>query len=229
MPRLNSGNGLALQVLAAGISEPSVYWSVNAVGNRAGSRPVIVRRNPMDRRAYLHRGVVLGVTVVAGCTERTLEEAERRPPVFEALPDEATVDIPVEQQFEVVAAGIEAAEDATFEERAAFESFLAEAGIAVERLAEAETGGERLLELECIVEGAIEAGVGRSVGAVAGGYAGLVRGGYGGDGLSASLVDSDGRTYGEFEVVTVRAAEYVAGEVTAAGYGGEVLHTLKSA
>lgn len=184
----------------------------------------------MDRRTYLGRCAALGVAVaVAGCTDQTLEDAKDQPPVFDDVYDESSGSLPVEDEFDVVAAGIERADGVTLDEPAALEEFLVDAGIAVEHLAEAELHGDTVLELEHVVGETISEGNGRSMGIVAGGYTALVRGGYDGDELSASLLDPDGRTFGEYEVLTDWAEEYDAGGITAAVYASEVLHTLESA
>lgn len=184
----------------------------------------------MDRRAYLERCAALGVvTVVAGCTNKTLEDAKDQPPVFDDVYDESSGDLPVEDEFDVVVEGIERAADVTLEEPAGLEAFLIDEGLEVEHLEETDHHGETILELEYVLEETISEGNGHSLGAVAGGYAALVRGEYDGDELSASILDPESRKFGEFTVQTAWAEEYNAGEKTAAVYASEVLHTLKSA
>ena len=46
--------------------------------------------------------------------------------------------------------------------------------------------------------------------------------------LKAELLEPDGRPFGEYEVFPMWAEPYDAGEHSAAEYGGEVLHGLKS-
>lgn len=183
----------------------------------------------MNRRTYLARYVAPGLAIaLAGCTEQSLEAAKEKPPWIDPYVDEEEIELPTTQKYGITAEAVERAEGETFEDPEEFEAYLEEAGLAVESLGEKEEHGETILELEYVVEEAIEEGNARSVGAVAGGYAALVRGGYDGDELEASILGPDGAKFGEFEILTERAEEYNDGEKSAATYGGEAVHTLES-
>lgn len=183
----------------------------------------------MDRRDYLRHSIALGaIGALTGCTEQTLKDAKNPSPPVDRLYDEEDLDLPVERQFDTVAAAIERAEGETFEDPEEFEEYLLDAGFAVEHLEETEESGETILELEFVLEETIKEGNAHGLGVVAGGYAALVRGGYDGDELKASVFDSDSRKFGEFEVMTEWAEAYNEGEKTTADYGSEVLHTLET-
>lgn len=182
----------------------------------------------MNRRRYLAGLIGLGSgSAFAGCTEQSLEAAESKPP-WAAGFDEAEIDLPVTETFDVVVEAIERADGETFEGTAAFESYLGEHGLTIEHLEEAEVEGETALELEYLDERAVENGDAHAVGLVGGGYAALVDGGYDGDELSATLLEPDGATYGEFEVLTRWAEEYADGESSVSVYANHIVSALKS-
>lgn len=183
----------------------------------------------MNRRTYLRGLTATGaLAALAGCTEQALEDAKEPAPALDARYHEEELPLPVEQQFDVVAAAVERAEDVTLEDTRAFEDYLGDAALAVESLEETEVHGETVLELEYVPGQNVQRGNAHSLGLVAGGYAALVRGGYEGDELVASLLEADGRPFGEFEAATDWAEAYNEGTKTAAVYGGTVLHTLES-
>lgn len=171
-------------------------------------------------------GLGLG-SALAGCTEQSLEAAESKPP-WAAGFDEATIDLPVPEMYEVVVEGIRRADGETFEDASAFESYLDGNGLPVEHLEEVEIEGETVLELEYVDESAIADGNAHAVGLVSGGYAALVDGGYDGDELSATVLEQDGAAYGEFEVLTRWAEEYATGESPAPVYANHVVQTIES-
>lgn len=181
----------------------------------------------MNRRTYLGRWLATGAVVaLAGCTKQTLEDATEPPPAFDEY-DEAELDLPVDRTFDDVAREIERAADATDPSLDGVEEHLLDAGLQVDTLETVH--GESVLELEYVHEGATREGVARGLGTVAGSYAALVRGDFDGDRLEASVLARGGRKFGSFEVATDWAEAYVEGRKTAASYGSEVLHTLKSA
>lgn len=183
----------------------------------------------MDRRTYLRRLTAAGALVaLAGCTEQALEDAKQPAPALDARYHEEELPLPVERQFDVVAAAVERAGDVTFDDTGAFGDYLRDAELAVETLEESEVHGTTVLELEYVPDAPARRGNAHSLGLVAGGYAALVRGGYDREELVASLLEPDGRSFGEYEVVTDWAAAYNEGAKTAAVYGGKVLHTLES-
>lgn len=183
----------------------------------------------MHRRTYLERLLAAGTVItLSGCTEQILEDAKAPSPAFDALYDEEELDLPVEQTYETVAENIERGEDVTFEAPEELREYLLDADLLVESLAEGEDHGETVLELEYAPEQTARKGNAHGLGIVAGGYAALVRGDYDGDALEASVLDSDGRKFGEFEVVTEWAEAYNDDGKTAAVYGGDILHTLES-
>lgn len=183
----------------------------------------------MDRRTYLAQCATFGsVAVLAGCTDSSLKEMKNPPPWADVRFDEAEIDLPISQKFDVVERGISRAEGETFEEPTAFKAYLRDEGLAIETLEEVEKHGKAVLELESVVSEVIEEGNAHTAGLVAGGYAALVRGGYDGNELRVSLLEPDGSPFGEFTVMTSWAEEYNEGTKSAAVYGSEVIHTLES-
>lgn len=183
----------------------------------------------MDRRTCLKLCAGVGAAIgPAGCTEATLESAKEQPPWADPLVDESEFDLPVTTEFDHVAEGIERSDGEEFAEPAEFEGFLDGAGLPVETVEEAEAGAGTILELEYVAERIYEGGNAHSLGLVAGGYAALVRGDWDGDELSATMLDSDGVRFGEFEVLTPWAEDYNDGAISAPVYGGEVVHTSKT-
>lgn len=186
----------------------------------------------MNRREFLLRsGGVVGVSVaLGGCTEETLEEAEREPPAVNGFFAEEELPLPVTQRLDVAADGVRAAENADVEDVDAFEQFLKDQGFTVEALEESETKvGEPMLSLEYVVPESRDVGLAHQLGVVAGGYAGLVDAGHDSETLDASLLQPAGEKFGEYEVRHHWATEYNAGELTVKEYVGEVLEGAKTA
>lgn len=196
----------------------------------------------MDRREFLYRGCVGigGATLVAGCTEQTLKEAENEPEFVDGPVAEEEVELPVEQRLGVAAEGILAADDADVGDVDALEEFLAEQGVSVESLEEKtdEFAGEEVEPEVAVTEHdpvvALEyadepdSGLVRSLGLVAGGYARLVDAGTESRKLHATRLDERGDEFGEFEVRTPWTEEYNAGVLTPREYAAEVLATAKT-
>lgn len=183
----------------------------------------------MDRRNFLRNGVgVVGVAVLSGCTEQTLKESESQPELLDHLFHYEEVDLPVRQTFEIAATGVLRAEDAAIQTPGEFEEYVREQGLAVEGTSEAVRGDETVLSLEYVVGEARDRGRALEVGVVAGAFAALVEGEYGGDELDVTLLDPDGREFGEFAVRRSAAEAYNAGEMTAASYGSEAMKELQS-
>ena len=203
----------------------------------------------MNRRTFLYRGGSSAVALVAlsGCTEETLEGAETNPPFVDIDPEE--IELPVEQQEDVVADAVLRADDATVEDPADFEAFLDEAGLRVEDVSETEKlitekleveredvdlveetahGEGTVLELEFVQPARLETGVLHSIGLVAGGYAALVESGFDGELLEATVLDSDGDSFGSFHVLTAWAEEYNEGRISARVYGSKPWAASKS-
>lgn len=183
----------------------------------------------MDRRTALKSGAAVGAALaLAGCTEAALEAAKSQPPELDDRFSEEELDLPVEQRVEILAEGVERAADASVDDPDAFEEFLTDEGIAVEDLETETEEGEPLLSLTYVPAESADATLIATVGVVAGGYAALVESDTEYEELRVDLHEPDGRSFGEFEAFATWAEEYHAGALSAAEYGGEVLHTLQS-
>lgn len=193
----------------------------------------------MDRRTVLKSGsAVVGLLALSGCTEAALEAAESPPPFLDDRYHEEEFDLPVNRKFDVLAAAVERADGEAFGDLDESEAYLTDEGVAVERLEEHVEEGELVGSLSHAPAttdrvGSEETtrggdGLVETVGVVAGGYAALVRGDHDVEELTVEVVEPDGRPFGEYEVFTTWAEEYDAGALSAAKYGGEVLHQLKS-
>lgn len=182
----------------------------------------------MNRREFLARsGVLLGVAALSGCTEETLVEAEREPVPFRDVEQEE-FDLPVEQRLAVAEAAIERAEGEEFADLEEFESYLAEADIDVEELSEEEKEGKPIVSLESVFEQSSKRGFMHHLGLVAGGYAALVEGDHGSEKLEGTLLDTDSRLFGEYEIRRPWAVEYNEDELTAREYAHEIIVTAES-
>lgn len=175
----------------------------------------------MNRRTFALRGGALVGSIVSlsGCTDSTLQEAKSQPPPVAERFDEGLLGGPVTTRYDVAAEGIERADGADAGTTKAFEEYLKAQDIAVESVEEKEEHGTPVLSVEYAPAGPSEEGLMRSLGVVAGGYAALVDAGLDAEKLKASLLDPDGRVYGEYEIPTDYAERYNAGEITAKEYG----------
>lgn len=196
----------------------------------------------MNRREFLYRGSVgIGsATLVGGCTEQTLKEAENEPEFVDGPVAEEEVDLPVEQRLGVAAEGILEAEEVEIGDVDALEAFLEEQGLTVESLEEKtdEFAGEEVDPEVAVREHdpvvALEyaddpdSGLVRSLGLTAGGYARLVDTGTESRKLHATRLDEAGREFGSFEVRAPWAEEYNAGVLTPREYAVEVLETAET-
>ena len=179
----------------------------------------------MDRRTFLTQVVTLGgAAFLPNWVEQTFESFDRSIPRHLSVPDRGRR--PNSRMPDGVVDGIKRADGVTFETVGAFEEYLREAGLAVERLEEADPGDETSLELQYLVEEAVTDGDVHSVGVIAGGYAALVRGEYDGDRLVASMLAPTTQPFGEFVVRTEWADAYNEDEMSASEYGRAVLQTL---
>ena len=235
-----------MQLRGEPFSAPFAYRVRNAV-TRGDANTVLL--NTMNRRTLLYRSGLSAVALVAlsGCTEETLEEAETKPPFVDI--DEEELELPIEQQADVVEEGVLRADGAAIEEPADVESFLAEQGLPVEDVSETEkliterleveredvdrveesAHGEGLvLELEFVQPDRLETGFLYSVGLVAGGYAALIEAGFDGELLEATVLDSAGESFGSFHVLTAWAEEYNEGQISARVYGSKPWAASKS-
>lgn len=182
----------------------------------------------MDRRTFLSATASAGVLLAtSGCLQEEIEAAEQEPaPLANRSHEE--IDLPVEQRYEVAAAGIERAADAGIEPPDDLGRYLEEQDVRVETLEEAESEGDTILELEYVVEERIERGFLEQLGVVAGGYAELVAAGHESELLEASLIDAEGQKFGTYDVERTWAEEYDAGVLSAREYAAEVLSTAQS-
>lgn len=195
----------------------------------------------MNRRQFLRGGIGIGaVTLVAGCTDENLQEAEREPAFVDGPVAEEEADLPVEQRLGVAADGVREADGAEIPDVDALEAFLDERGLAVESLEERTdefAGDEADPEVEVSEHDPVVAleyvddpaeGLVRSLGVVAGGYARLVNAGTESRKLDATRLTAGGDEFGEFEVRTPWAEEYNAGALTAREYAAEVLESAET-
>lgn len=185
----------------------------------------------MNRRDFLTRGAVAvgSIAALSGCTEETLEQAEKNPlPIDEAVAEEE-IDLPVDQRLEAAGEGIDRAEDAEIESVDDLETYLVEQGVQVEALEEKEAAGLPIVSLEYVDEEVIERGMMHNLGIVAGGYAALVAADHDSEKLEASLLAPDGETFGEYTIESEWAEEYDDGEITAREYANDVVTKAASA
>lgn len=183
----------------------------------------------MKRRQLLTRSALtVGVVALSGCTERVLEEAKSQPPLFDDVYDEEKIDLPVSQKFETAEEATLRAEGKTFDDLEEFRAYVAERGVTVETLEEGVEKGERILEVAYADERDTDRGSMYSLGILSGGYAALVASDHPTDTLEASVQDSEGRKFGEFEIAAELAEQYLDGKITAAKYAGTVSDTTKS-
>lgn len=172
------------------------------------------------RRSLLGTVGAGSLALTAGCAYREDPDPGEPVPIQERLPN-----LPVEENVEVLAAGIEAGFDADVADPAEFEQALTDAGLAVESLVDREDE----LALEYRDEPERDSGVLRDIGVVAGAYAALLDGTAGLPGrLLATLVDDELESFGEYHVDAEWAVEYAAGETSAEEYGVLVSDTLET-
>lgn len=165
---------------------------------------------------------------LGGCVEQALKAAETRPPPLEEFSPSADVDLPVHEQVDAAVEAVLDFEGEAFADREAFESAVEEGAGTVESLEAVEDAGDPVLELTYVPRDAENRGLMPGLGAVAGAYAALVDGGAAVRELTATLHTPDGDPFGEFEVLTEWAREYLEGGLTAAEYVDEVAHTVES-
>lgn len=200
----------------------------------------------MDRRELLSRGgTCIGtatLTLLVGCTDRALQEAEREPAFVDGPVAEEEVDLPVDQKLGIAADGIRRAEDVEIGSVDALGAYLEGEGLAVESLEETTTEyddeevepevgveeHEPVVALEYAVEASSDPGLAHHLGLVAGGYAVLIAAGHGSRKLDASVLEPGGALFGEYEVRTSWAEAYDAGERTPREYAVEVFETAES-
>lgn len=204
----------------------------------------------MNRRTLLKRGGVAVTAIVAmsGCTEETLEEAETRPPFLDNV-DVEELQLPVNQQLDVIEESVLLAENAEVEDIDGFEAYLEEQEISVEHLSETEKiiekkleieredvevienephGEETVLELEFVQSDRAETGSLYAIGVIAGGYASLIDAGYDAELLEATVLDESKQLFATFDVLTKWAEEYNEGIVTTRVYGNKPWMSVKS-
>lgn len=182
----------------------------------------------MNRRDFLRAGgAVGGALALAGCTETALESAKTPPPALDDWFHQEELELPVDQLFEVVAEAVERADGTTLGDPDELEAYLTDEGVEVEDLKEEIEEGEPILSLSHLFRTTGKS-IAEIAGVVAGGYAALVRSDPEFEELKVEVHEPDGRLFGGYEVATTWAEEYDAGELSAAEYGGQVLHTLAS-
>lgn len=204
----------------------------------------------MNRRTLLKRGgaAITAAVAMSGCTEETLEEAETRPPFLDHV-DVEELQLPVNQQLDVVEESVLLAENAEIEDIDGFEAYLEEQEISVEHLSETEKiieekleieredigvienephGEGTVLELEFVQSDRAETGSLYAIGVIAGGYASLIDAGYDAELLEATVLDESKQLFATFDVLTKWAEEYNEGIVTTRVYGNKPWMTVKS-
>lgn len=181
----------------------------------------------MKRRDALRAGIVAGFVGLAGCTEHSLQEAEREPPPFEPIPA-AEFDLPVAQRLSIAEAGIERSADSEVGDLDEFAAYLDEQAIRLETLEETVQEGTSLLELEYVVEETVQEGLMHHLGVVAGGYAALIEATHESERLEVHLLDPRGEESGEYEIRRHWAEKYNEGEYTARKYADEIAVTAAS-
>lgn len=198
----------------------------------------------MNRRAFLFRSTagIGGATLLAGCTEENLKQAETEPPFVGEFVAEEEADLPVTQRLASGAAGVERAEGVEISNLDAFESYLLSNEIDVRKLEETTTEYEDeeikpevgarehdpVVTLEYVVHETFEQGLMYHLGIVAGGYAALVAANHDSAKLEATLFEPDGGAFGEYSIRRRWAEEYVGGELSSRKYAGEVLRLAES-
>lgn len=152
---------------------------------------------------------------LAGCGRRR-GDATEPVPLSDVIPD-----LPVEQRGDVLEAGVAAGLETESSDPESFERALSEAGVPVESV-EAADGIVEVTYPADWADGLLD-----GVGLVGGAYASLVRGGYPATELRATLLDADGRPFGEFtaEIDWVRR---LGGDLTESEYGTLVADTLET-
>lgn len=182
----------------------------------------------MDRRdVVIHAGGLLVAAVTTGCTEERLSEAERTPEFLADLSPEE-FDLPVPHRYEVAESAIQRASGLVFEDPAELDTYLTEHGVVVEDLVEADEAGEPILSLRSIVDDWTERGFMEHLGLVAGGYAALIAGGHDSERSMVSLLDTDRRRFGEYEVRRHWAEDYLDGSISPRTYADEIAVTASS-
>lgn len=186
----------------------------------------MVRSRPPDcfrpsRRAMLRWGAVLGLSALAGCTEEIGQEfpPNEKVPLSEMIPD-----LPVEEQTEVLEAGITALANTDIASEDEFVTELEAADIAVESLDTAHD----VLTLEYTIQRSQNEGVLHELGPIAGAYAALVAAGHGATALDVTIADERSSTYGVAEITAEDAERYNAGGYSATEYGELVASSIRS-
>lgn len=128
------------------------------------------------------------------------------------------------QKADVLEAGVETTADEPIHDIETFEAALIANSVPVEHLEQT----ERLLELEHVVEETETSGSIRPMAVVAGAYAQLVAVEADIYALEGTLLDSDHRAFGEYEILASWADEYNDRTLSPVAYGGKVLDTLKT-
>jgi len=137
-------------------------------------------------------------------------------PLSDVIPD-----LPVEQRSDLLEAGVVAGLETEASAPESFERALVEAGVPVESVDPA----DGTVDIEFPADWAD--GLLYGVGLVGGAYASLVRGGYPATELSATVLDADGRPFGEF-TAKIDWTRRLGGELTESGYGTLVADTLET-
>lgn len=167
------------------------------------------------RRTILRGAAVPLALSLAGCGSRR-GDATEPVPLSDVIPD-----LPVEQRGDVLEAGIAAGLSTASSDLDSFESALTEAGASVETV----DGSDGTLDVEYMADWSD--GLLYGVGLVGGAYASLVRGGYPATELRATILDADGRPFGEF-TANIDWVRRLNGDLTKSEYGTLVADTLET-
>ncbi|QCS42959.1 hypothetical protein [Natrinema versiforme] len=173
------------------------------------------------RRRFLQAGSVAAAVGLAGCIEEMGTEFPQNTewPVSEYVPD-----LPVEERSAIHEDRIPELAAADIADPEGLASTLEEYEMTVESVER----DRDVLTLEYVNTDRSDEGNVHDVALIAGGYAALLDAGYDAVALGATILDDAPASYGSATVETTHAAEYNAGELTAAEYGELVVSTIES-
>lgn len=179
------------------------------------------RIDSISRRRLL--GTVCGTAALglAGCTKEIGEEfpPNRKSPVAEFVPT-----LPVKEQKEVVAEGIEEMADAEIRDEEEFANTFEDYALevdSVDRTAE-------VLTIEYINTKLYEEGNLHDIGPIAGAYAALIEGGYDSQILGITILDAAPASFGSATIDTKWVERYHKGEYSSKEFGEMVIETIQS-
>lgn len=174
-----------------------------------------------SRRNLLRLGGVAVATALAGCTEDIGEEF---PPNTHWPAAELVPSLPVREQTEVLADGIEALSTAQIPDEATFETTVEEYGLSVEAIERT----REVLTVDYVNNDRYASGTLHDVGLIAGAYAALIAAGYDSVALGITILDPAPASFGSASIETEWTRQYNEGRLSAAEYGELVATTIES-